>query len=90
MSLKHEGDTLQINLRQTRLQPSLDITSSLLRTACQVATSPAEGEVGMLILGAKLSRAEFLLGWLAVILMTLAAILSVLGNLILSYFSQQV
>ncbi len=44
----------------------------------------------MLMFGAKLSRKEFLLGWFAVILMTLAAILSVLGNLILSYFSQQV
>lgn len=44
----------------------------------------------MLMLGAKLSKAEFLKGWLAVIIMTLAAILSNLGNLILSYFSTQV
>ncbi|BDA47320.1 hypothetical protein COCOBI_10-1660 [Coccomyxa sp. Obi] len=51
--------------------------------------SPAGGEVGTLMIGAKLSMSEYLKGWLAVFIMTLAAILSNLGNLILSYFNQQ-
>lgn len=56
--------------------------------ACQVG--PAEQEVGTLMLGAKLSKSEYLLGWLAVIVLTVAAIFSNLGNLILSYFASQV
>ncbi|BDA47318.1 hypothetical protein COCOBI_10-1640 [Coccomyxa sp. Obi] len=44
----------------------------------------------MLMFGARLSKAEFLTGWLAVFITTLAAILSVISNLILSYFSQQI
>lgn len=42
------------------------------------------------MIGAKLSMSEYLTAWLAVFIMTLAAILSFLGNLILSYFNQQV
>ncbi|BDA47321.1 hypothetical protein COCOBI_10-1670 [Coccomyxa sp. Obi] len=52
--------------------------------------SPARGEVGTLMVGAKLSMSELLTAWLAVFILTLAAILSFLGNLVLSYFNQQI
>lgn len=42
------------------------------------------------MVGVKLQMSEVLIAWLAVLVMTLSAILSLLGTLILSYFNQQV
>ena len=42
------------------------------------------------MVGAKLEMSELVTAWLAVFVMTLSAILSLLGTLILSYFNQQV
>ncbi|BDA47322.1 hypothetical protein COCOBI_10-1680 [Coccomyxa sp. Obi] len=52
--------------------------------------SPERGEVGTLMIGAKLSMSEYLTAWLAVFILTLATILSFMGNVMLSYFNEQI
>ena len=50
----------------------------------------APGNVGTLMVGARLKGTELLKAWLAVILFTLLAILVNMGNLLLSYLNQKV
>ncbi|CAL8472225.1 g11767 [Coccomyxa elongata] len=52
--------------------------------------SPARREIGSLMMGTKLTMSEYLTAWLAVFLFTLATILSFMGNVLLSYFNQQI
>ena len=51
---------------------------------------PARGEVGTLMIGAKLTMSEYSTAWLAVFIFTLATVLSSMGNVLLLYFNQQV
>ena len=52
--------------------------------------SSASGEVGTLMIGAKLTKSEYFIAWLAVFILTLNTVLSFMGNVMLSYFNQQV
>ncbi len=56
----------------------------------QYQQAGAPGNVGTLMVGARLKGAELLKAWLAVILFTLLAILVNMGNLLLSYLNQKV